>query len=150
MGNMILDLKKIRQKGKDSEEFSFEYFPKEELCNIPGVKVNTPVTVFGEVFITGKRSCYLDFDIEFTLFGECNRCLNESERTYTVNVREELGENEEGSYPIKSDMVDLDKITDDYIIMNLPVNFLCKEDCKGICTVCGANLNLGECECKKQ
>jgi uncharacterized protein len=31
--------------------------------------------------------------------------------------------------------------------LNLPVRFLCKEDCKGVCTKCGKNLNEGECEC---
>lgn len=147
---MILDLKKIRQKGKDSEEFSFEYNPEAELCNIPNVKLAPPVKVNGEVTITGKRSCYLDFDVEFTLIGECTRCLEKSSRSYFVTVTEELEEGEEDSYPIKSDTVSLDRITDDYIIMNLPVNFLCKDDCKGICAVCGANRNLGECKCEKQ
>ena len=150
MGNMILDLKKIRQKGKDSEEFSFDYYPEEKLCDIPDVELKTPVSVSGEVTLTGKRSCYLDFDVEFTLCGSCTRCLKDATRNYSVRVTEELEENAEGSYPIKSDTVTLDKIADDYIIMNLPVSFLCKDDCKGICTVCGTDLNESECKCKKQ
>ena len=150
MGNMILDLKKLRQKGKDAEEFAFDYTPDGDICDIPNVKLVPPVKVKGEVTLTGKRSCYLDFTVEFTLNGECTRCLKEATKVYTAEVKEELEENAEGSYPIKSDTVVLDKIADDYIIMNLPVTFLCKEDCKGICTVCGASLNDGGCKCKKQ
>ena len=31
----------------------------------------------------------------------------------------------------------------------LPSKFLCDDDCKGLCPKCGANLNEGPCECKK-
>ena len=33
--------------------------------------------------------------------------------------------------------------------MAIPVKILCKEDCKGICSVCGSNLNEGECGCDR-
>lgn len=35
------------------------------------------------------------------------------------------------------------------ILENWPAKILCKEDCKGICTVCGKNLNDGECGCDR-
>ena len=44
--------------------------------------------------------------------------------------------------------IDLKKIVDDVIIMNTPIVFLCKEDCKGLCPNCGANLNDGGCKCE--
>ena len=33
------------------------------------------------------------------------------------------------------------------IAINLPMQFLCREDCKGLCPLCGQNLNLGSCGC---
>ncbi|MBO5857065.1 MAG: DUF177 domain-containing protein, partial [Clostridia bacterium] len=33
--------------------------------------------------------------------------------------------------------------------LELPTKFLCDEDCKGICTMCGNNLNIDQCDCKK-
>ena len=33
------------------------------------------------------------------------------------------------------------------ILLGFPMKVLCQEDCKGICKVCGANLNQGECGC---
>ena len=36
---------------------------------------------------------------------------------------------------------------DGEILMNWPMQVLCKEDCKGLCPSCGANLNLTTCDC---
>lgn len=33
------------------------------------------------------------------------------------------------------------------VLINWPMRVLCKEDCKGICSRCGANLNQGSCDC---
>ena len=37
----------------------------------------------------------------------------------------------------------------DRVLVNWPMKVLCKEDCKGVCQFCGANLNEGQCSCKK-
>lgn len=39
---------------------------------------------------------------------------------------------------------------EDIIRLNIPVKPLCRPDCKGLCPVCGKDLNLGECECSKK
>jgi uncharacterized protein len=36
------------------------------------------------------------------------------------------------------------------IILALPMKILCRDDCKGLCVVCGNNLNEGECGCKPE
>ena len=38
----------------------------------------------------------------------------------------------------------------DNLRLNLPVRFVCKEDCKGVCTKCGKNLNFEKCECVEE
>ena len=35
-------------------------------------------------------------------------------------------------------------------ILDMESKFLCREDCKGLCPVCGRNLNLGSCDCGKK
>ncbi|MGB9809870.1 MAG: YceD family protein, partial [Caldanaerobacter sp.] len=37
-----------------------------------------------------------------------------------------------------------------FVILSLPMKFLCKEDCKGLCPICGTNLNYGSCSCKRE
>ena len=51
-----------------------------------------------------------------------------------------LADAEEGAYDI------LPRVRE-AVILELPMRFLCSEDCKGLCPLCGANLNRGPCAC---
>ena len=44
-------------------------------------------------------------------------------------------------------ILDLDELVTADILLELPVKFLCREDCKGLCPQCGENLNYVECDC---
>src|SRR6266498_2228354 len=54
---------------------------------------------------------------------------------------------EEETYTGK--VIDLDPIVREQILLALPGYPVCKESCKGLCTVCGANLNERECGCDR-
>ena len=43
-----------------------------------------------------------------------------------------------------------DLLITDEILMRWPIRVLCREDCKGICSQCGANLNYTQCGCEKE
>ena len=146
---MIIDLKKIKRSGKDSAEFFFEYQPETSLIDIPNVNLVMPIKVTGSVTLSGEHSCYIDGEVVFSIKGECTRCLKQTENVYTAEIRESADSDSEDCYPVKNDTVDLTRIVDDVILMNVPVNFLCSNDCKGICTGCGVNLNDEQCKCKK-
>ena len=45
--------------------------------------------------------------------------------------------------------LDVDQLVCDELLLNLPMKVLCKEDCKGICNRCGANLNRTDCNCDR-
>lgn len=144
---MIIDLRELKRSGKTEEKFFFEYYPKTALSDIPGTKVDEPVTIRGEIFLIGDHSAQITGEISFSLSGECTRCLKSAKRSYLVDFDEVAGE--EDGYPVVNDKVDLAKIADDAVIMNMPVKFLCKDDCKGICPDCGADLNNERCKCEK-
>ncbi len=57
-------------------------------------------------------------------------------------------EMEDIDYLIGFDL-DVDKLIYGEILVNWPMKVLCKEDCKGICKVCGMNLNKGNCDCQR-
>ena len=145
---MIIDLKKIKRSGKDGADFYFEYQPELELIDIPNVKLLTPVKITGNVTLTGDHSCYIDGEVDFSVDGECTRCLKQTTNRYVVEFSEMADSQAEDGYPVKNDTVDLTKIVDDVVLMNVPLSFLCSEGCKGICLNCGVNLNDGECKCK--
>ena len=147
---MIIDLKKIKRSGKDEENFHFEYQTEKTLIDLPEIEISQPIIVDCRVAITGEHSCYIDGQVRFTLVGECTRCLEQTKQEYIFDFAESADSDCEDCYAVKNDTVDLSKIVDDVVVINAPANFLCKEDCKGICIGCGVNLNNSECKCKKQ
>ena len=144
---MILDLKKLKRSGKDSSSFFFEYSPESELVDLPDATIVLPIRVSGTVTLTGEHSALVDAEIVYTISGNCTRCLNKTAKQYAVEISESVDNENPDGYPVKNDTVDLTKIVDDAIMINNPTNFLCKEDCKGICLGCGVNLNDGKCKC---
>jgi len=47
-------------------------------------------------------------------------------------------------------ILDLDELVRQQLVMNLPIQLLCKPDCLGMCARCGANLNEGACNCEPE
>lgn len=84
-----------------------------------------------------------------TLALRCARCLRDSERPFEVDVRELFvaDPDEEGDdYQLDPEgWLDLEQMIRDTIGVELPFSPLCRPDCVGLCSVCGADLNLGEC-----
>jgi uncharacterized protein len=48
---------------------------------------------------------------------------------------------------IENASVDIDEVVSSAIILESDMQLLCSEDCKGLCPVCGKNLNEGPCDC---
>lgn len=46
-------------------------------------------------------------------------------------------------------VIDLDPLLREQLVLSLPAYPVCREDCKGLCPVCGANLNERECGCDR-
>ena len=80
---------------------------------------------------------------------ECSRCLKEFEYQINFEFSEyyEKQPQEEATYKYTADLIELDRMLQDNIVMILPMRFLCREDCKGLCPVCGHDLNQGKCGC---
>jgi uncharacterized protein len=47
--------------------------------------------------------------------------------------------------PFDGKTIDLDQIVREQVLLALPVTVLCREDCKGLCTTCGQDLNEKDC-----
>ena len=92
-----------------------------------------------EAFITTvERELLIKAEIRAPLRCRCARCLEEFAAVVTPSAV--------FSYPVQpSDVVD---ITDDVrqeIILAYPMIPVCRPDCRGLCAVCGQNLNLAAC-----
>jgi uncharacterized protein len=78
------------------------------------------------------------------LHGPCTRCLEDADARVEVDAREvdQPSESEELRSPyVEENVVDLASWARDALALALPTQILCSDDCGGLCTICGANLN---------
>jgi uncharacterized protein len=79
-----------------------------------------------------------------TLGGPCMRCLEPAQPAISVDAREidQPGDVEELKSPyVRDDVLDLRAWARDALALALPAQLLCREDCAGLCPVCGTDLN---------
>ena len=118
-----------------------------------------PVTDKEDASITltniGTGNVLIEGESAITLLLPCDRCLADvkvpvkavfSHEVMSPEVRDENTEEEEQNF-ISGYELDTDALIYNEILINMPVKVLCTEECKGICPVCGKNLNEGECGC---
>jgi uncharacterized protein len=82
--------------------------------------------------------------LQATLVGPCMRCLEPAAPTYVVDAREisQPGEIDELDSPyVERGVLDVRAWARDALALALPAKLLCREDCAGLCPVCGADMN---------
>lgn len=101
----------------------------------------------------GADKAVLRGKLELSLRGACSRCLAEVpvalklafERT--ILSPEVQGEEADDFAFMDGFSLDVDALVHDEILINWPAKILCMDDCKGLCPVCGQNLNERDCGC---
>ena len=90
--------------------------------------------------------------------SNCARCAGpaqthveaELEEAYVRDTGDERMEAlDEDQYTYSGHVLELDDAVRTALLLELPSRILCKEDCKGLCSQCGADLNINECSCQK-
>ena len=66
-----------------------------------------------------------------------------------ANDSEEAQEKDLDITYLSHDIIDLAEVVTEQLQLQVPFQPLCKEDCKGMCSQCGTDLNLGRCACSK-
>ena len=92
-------------------------------------------------------------DVSFKLLAVCDKCGEQFEKQVSFSFEEVFvdsakAHNEEDYVILNQTCVDLDKAVNDALLLNLPTRMLCKQNCKGLCPVCGKNKNFYKCECE--
>ena len=109
-----------------------------------------------------KEIVSVNMDVSVIVKRPCSRCLDIVSKEYDLhisrdidvvqkkaidsNYEESMTEADEISY-IEDCNLDVDMLILDELYTVLPMTVLCKEECKGICKVCGTNLNKSACNC---
>jgi uncharacterized protein len=90
--------------------------------------------------------------LETVLSLVCDRCATIFTREKQLDVDAVLADkpqdrqNEE-FFTLDGDWADIGEIAVSALILDMDMKVLCREDCKGLCPLCGKNLNEGECSC---
>lgn len=134
-----------------------QYVPDMETVQISGqayrVTGRSPITVTASYLEKGKALLQVNGALKVELL--CDRCLAPLEREIRIDFEQEVYAPDAIPPELNADeqvfmdgcQLSIQALLDSEIVMNWPPKILCREDCKGICTICGKNLNEGKCGC---
>ena len=147
---MILQLKQLFDIPGETQDISFDIPPQEAEKAAPDWKFASPVTVGGRAE-NRAGVVTLRFRCTFKLAHQCDRCLTGFDREYCYDFSHTLVRSlntPNDDYIVGGDnTLDVNELAISDLLLQLPTKILCREDCKGLCYVCGQNLNEGECNC---
>ncbi len=156
---MKLDLRPLLAEDIRVLPVDFSLTPEmddEATGNLWGVRFPHPLHVLGEVTNTAgyMRMC-LSATIPY--IAPCARCLEDVSGTFSfrfektvapANLLANIREEDADDYVIVRDgFLDVDEELLEMLTLDFPAKILCREDCLGLCTKCGKNLNGGPCGC---
>jgi len=157
---MVIDLITLE---KSPFPFEFSFTPDEIDLDIETVKLKNAVEIEGELT---KR--IVQTDVKGKIYAEveteCSRCLQATrlnlkfsfaaafvtEENYTEAKEAELKADDLDVSIFNGDKIDVTELVREQILLNLPEQAFCREDCKGLCEKCGADQNLLDCNCKEK
>ena len=123
--------------------------------DFPAVLAYTAAPV-GEGFIVNNAGALtLRGTLSAAMRCVCDRCAAEFDRevSYPLDIplASELQDEENPDYfLLEGDELDLEELLETVFILNMDTRFLCRDDCKGLCSRCGKNLNEGPCDCRTE
>jgi uncharacterized protein len=88
-------------------------------------------------------------EVDVRWAAECSRCLRPLEGTLAVGIDElfEPHPIDGETYLLDHDCIDLEQAVRDAVVLELPQAPHCRDDCRGLCPVCGNDRNEIACEC---
>lgn len=114
-----------------------------------------PVSINGRLYRLEDDVVFFSGSFSTTISTLCNRCLEPVTEEIDYDFDEVVfAEGREEDYDLVIEPIgegfDLEEFVVNLLQLKLPLTFLCDEECKGLCPVCGTNLNTSECSCKEE
>ena len=142
---MLIDVKYLADK-KENFNFSESFeLPRGDYM----MKVSAVVT--GNVYRQGT-DYIVDGKVKTVLNLNCDLCLSAFETKLDFDLNEIFSENPDAAeeiWELSDKTIDLKPAVIANLILNMPMQVLCSDDCKGLCPKCGHNLNDGDCGCDR-
>lgn len=146
---MKINLKQIFNIVGESKDFGYE-IALDELSGIKGCCFSSPVKVKGRVY-NRAGIVTLEYSVDVSMTIVCDRCLKEfvEDRHYEFDhvVVPSLSGDNDDYIVAEGESIELNEIAVTDLLLRLPSKNLCSDDCKGLCMVCGCDLNESQCNC---
>lgn len=137
------------------KELHLEIEDRIETIDYAGDEISfTQPTLFKGRIYNANGDLYIQGFVESVVELCCHRCLKRFQQKIIGEVHEKLFEEDSPQvdideyFVIKNNMVDITKIMENTLVLSLPMKIICDEHCKGLCLVCGTDLNEHQCNCK--
>jgi uncharacterized protein len=148
---MIINISDLIRKNISKKEINVVLDSKNIIDSYETIDILKPIKVEG-VINKIEETISLDGVITGKIVLSCSRCLQNFNYDLDIEFHEKLTNNPDSKDDdlilINNDKFNLTKIIENNVVMSLPIQRLCKDDCRGLCTVCGENLNLSSCDCE--
>lgn len=145
---MLIDVKSISRSRGASLTIETETDPEEMSSTLKEYWLTRPLIFNGTLQNGGEGVMNLEGRIRTTYNGECARCLTQVEVAVDLPLSEIYrlsdlagAEDDAESYRYNDTVIDLSQAIRDNLVLAMPIRLLCREDCRGLCPVCGVNLN---------
>ena len=105
------------------------------------IKINEPINLLARI-TKEANFIFVKLSINLTMRLDCSKCLEEFAASKSLEIKL--------NFPIENkSVIDLtDKLREE-IILGYPLKPLCRPDCRGLCGICGQNLNRMICKCSE-
>ena len=136
-----------------------QVYPFEASVELPEMKIlGDPVRfegidIRGEYFCTGDDRISLRAEVTAEVHTRCSRCLEPVQEALRAEIdalyARQPDPDDPDLYTFEAHSLPLDDAAKDALLLALPLQFFCKPDCRGLCPVCGGNLNHNACTCQE-
>jgi len=154
---LTLDLSRVRTA---AEHFERTYEPA-QLAPDESYRVTAPVALAFDIF-KDKARFRIAGTVRTTLELPCSRCLEpltwpvdasfdlryQPQAENTGSDEREVRDDDLSTAFYVNDTIDLEQLMKEQFQLAMPMKPMCSEACRGLCPICGANLNREACDCR--
>jgi uncharacterized protein len=152
--NLLIDLTKIVKADGAVLDIN-KTFPAKEFYELDrSIDFASDVLLVGTI-TNMANILFLNATISVSVHLLCDRCLAPTTKTFHIKMEERLAkpnslEEDDDYIAYTNDKVLLLESIYQYIFLEISEKQLCADDCKGLCTICGADLNQEPCNCETE
>ncbi|GAW91080.1 YceD family protein [Calderihabitans maritimus] len=153
---MKIDIQEIKKRTGASQKYQLREMIASLTLGEDRLDFTQPVEAQLTAINTGE-TILVRGEIRTEVRLRCARCLETYRYSLTADFEEEFqdrtvvhGEPEEGIHLYEGNYIDLKEQVEENLLLAVPMKALCRHNCKGLCSLCGQNLNEAQCNCERE